>query len=604
MKKKDGRGRPPGSKNKVHGGPKDIEVVEESKKFGSGTDSKIADADKEIGKTAKSVESIKTKQQDFEVSISKSKNFVCDTCDIPFVELSDLYSHEKQFHYIKCDFCDITSMPSIIKSHIKREHHRKKSHFKKDVDLISRKNDPNILKLTSRKSNRKEQQQFALKKHIKEVPKLADGDVKTGDKGVIKKCIHEMTKKTSLKCNICKTSLKTKHALNKHIYKIHSKFKYICEFCNSAFSKDKRLRPHFENYCQKKEIKKVKDFECKYCKQAFYQHRKIREIDFTKKISQYTKIEFTKKLKDIKCKEKEEKDAITSPTKCKLCRKKFNSMGNMKRHVRMVHENSIHFKCQYCDQTFKEDRIQKFHNGKVKNKCTFCPFISCTEHGLSRHIKKNHQQQQKQCDVVISNQKDFEKHSKVKHEQSESTTGPVKEKVETCTECPFQSFHKIELEKHIKKVHGLTEFKGNDVTNQEKDEQGIKKVAENNDDKEVINCHLCDIVLDNQFSLLSHYQKDHPSAYTAGREADVTNVPNDKNVPNITTVKYDENVTNVPNVTNDKNVTSLTKDDMETNVTNNTSVVVAPDLNPNVECLNSNYSGYKEKNQKFLKPHK
>ena len=54
LKKKDERrGRPPGSKNKVHEGPKVAKMDEDSKKYRNGTDSKISDADKEIHETSK-----------------------------------------------------------------------------------------------------------------------------------------------------------------------------------------------------------------------------------------------------------------------------------------------------------------------------------------------------------------------------------------------------------------------------------------------------------------------------------------------------------------------------------------------------------------------
>ena len=63
MKKKDGRGRPPGSKNKVH---EDVKMEEERKENGNGTDFKIADAGKKIRETAKKKPHTKNSVQDYQ----------------------------------------------------------------------------------------------------------------------------------------------------------------------------------------------------------------------------------------------------------------------------------------------------------------------------------------------------------------------------------------------------------------------------------------------------------------------------------------------------------------------------------------------------------
>ena len=47
--------------------------------------------------------------------------------------------------------------------------------------------------------------------------------------------------------------------------------------------------------------------------------------------------------------------------KCKQCEKTFTDSGNLKRHVKAVHEGTKDYKCDYCGKSFSEPGKLKRH---------------------------------------------------------------------------------------------------------------------------------------------------------------------------------------------------------------------------------------------------
>ena len=69
--------------------------------------------------------------------------------------------------------------------------------------------------------------------------------------------------------------------------------------------------------------------------------------------------------------------------------------GDLKKHIRRVHENKRSSKCTICDKSFSQEgylktHIKAVHEGE-KNKCTNCDKVFSWGVSLKKHIKIAHE---------------------------------------------------------------------------------------------------------------------------------------------------------------------------------------------------------------------
>lgn len=222
----------------------------------------------------------------------------------------------------------------------------------------------------------------------------------------------------SIRCSICKTTVKTLKEAISHIYIVHSKSfncpfdgcgneynlfsklslhierlhiqeKHSCKHCMAVFESSQELSIHLReqcirrvlicNFCDKKFLtdfslklhlrihNKEKRFSCTYCDKKFIQrgdlttHERIHTGD--------------------------------RPYKCGVCNNRFRTSGHKKDHM-STHVSDKNFECTICFKKFKAERILKGHmkaheNGKqfscpgkffcfflnqIKNKFIYFPF--------------------------------------------------------------------------------------------------------------------------------------------------------------------------------------------------------------------------------------
>ncbi|CAG9809327.1 unnamed protein product [Chironomus riparius] len=209
--------------------------------------------------------------------------------------------------------------------------------------------------------------------------------------------------KISLKCEICKTILKSEYYFKKHKERRHPEIprNYICDYDGKHFANKNYLRIHMErhqqeiltcNICMKAYNSKIilkrhllshlEKYPCDECG-ATFSHKTL----LNNHISIH-KMEFT--------------------YKCKYCTRMFKNTTSRNNHHQIAHKNKeeLHFKCNKCNIFFetKEDlRIHSFihFNGEIKT-CFHCDQIFKTTRLLTIHLQK-HSNKKFQCESCLEN---------------------------------------------------------------------------------------------------------------------------------------------------------------------------------------------------------
>ena len=95
--------------------------------------------------------------------------------------------------------------------------------------------------------------------------------------------------------------------------------------------------------------------------------------------------------------ENEEENKIVKNVKCEECGKEFNRPGDLRRHVKRVHEGLKDHICKFCKKGFSrpgllKGHILKFHEEEsaVTFNCKFCTKVFNRAETLKNHIMNVH----------------------------------------------------------------------------------------------------------------------------------------------------------------------------------------------------------------------
>ena len=87
--------------------------------------------------------------------------------------------------------------------------------------------------------------------------------------------------------------------------------------------------------------------------------------------------------------------------KCESCGKLFSRKGDLKQHVRFVHEKIKQFSCPYCHNRFHTNASLTRHlatQSGVKNyKCSHCDYAVVRQKHLTVHINARHTNKTYMC---------------------------------------------------------------------------------------------------------------------------------------------------------------------------------------------------------------
>jgi KRAB domain-containing zinc finger protein len=180
------------------------------------------------------------------------------------------------------------------------------------------------------------------------------------------------------------------------------------------------------------------------------------------------------KIKDFKCTLCEFKCSLNSHLKihikqvhdkikdfeCQECEFKFSTNSHLKQHIKQVHDKIKDFECQECEFKFStkgnlKQHIKQVHN-KIKDfKCNFCDFNSSLNSHLKQHIKQVHDKIKDFKCTLCEFKCSLNSHLKIHIKQ-------VHDKIKDfeCQECEFKFSTNSHLKSHIKQVHDkIKDFK-------------------------------------------------------------------------------------------------------------------------------------------------
>ena len=233
---------------------------------------------------------------------------------------------------------------------------------------------------------------------------------------------------------------------------------YVCTMCNYKCSQKRRMENHLDGVHNN-----IKNFKCDKCNYRCTERYMLTVHDNA----------VHKKLR---------------PHKCSECERRFSEKKKMVRHVNEVHRKLKNFKCSTCGfEFYSKEGLRRHVNGvhlKLKpHKCTEpgCKFESGERNHLIRHINVTHKKI-----------KPFE-----------------------CNICDYKCGYKINLEKHINRIH-LTDRN----VPKKSDKLGHSPSRRSYSlSKKILICSFCDYADNNPTTMYGHIITDHNDLANYGQSS-------------------------------------------------------------------------------------
>lgn len=171
-------------------------------------------------------------------------------------------------------------------------------------------------------------------------------------------------------CDQCGKTFSTTGALKKHSYIHTGDMPFQCTVCNKKLPTAHKLKEHTMRH------EGVKNHVCPYCgmKKTTRHELKV-HMNYHTREKQFT---------------------------CHVCAQVFSNIGNMSRHIRIVHCGIKKYSCTYCERSFGKAETLKhhvmIHTGEKPHECKICGRRFIQSVALQTHMKthRKHQQQQQQ----------------------------------------------------------------------------------------------------------------------------------------------------------------------------------------------------------------
>uniref|UniRef100_A0A2A4JW29 C2H2-type domain-containing protein n=1 Tax=Heliothis virescens TaxID=7102 RepID=A0A2A4JW29_HELVI len=277
--------------------------------------------------------------------------------------------------------------------------------------------------------------------------------------------LREHAKLTIYKCTFCDKSFSDSSNFSKH-KKIHGSTFFQCDMCQRKFNSKKMITQHMEYHNKNGPIK------CQFCDKVFHFESMLNKhikCSHTKLIMHKFWCRFCRShFSSLKEKWDHEwlvhnvRKVIVDCLTCEVCLKKFDRIGDLKRHLiehvirSTLAKNPINkfgvlnIRCEVCQEKVftKVDRYKahlREHAKLTIYKCTFCDKSFSDSSNFSKH-KKIHGSTFFQCDMC---QRKFNSKKMItQHMEYHNKNGPIK-----CQFCDKVFHFESMLNKHIKCSH-------------------------------------------------------------------------------------------------------------------------------------------------------
>lgn len=287
-----------------------------------------------------------------------------------------------------------------------------------------------------------------------------------------------------LNCNICGKRASTKSNLLKHMLLHTNKEKIVCSECNRQFVRNDYLVAHKKRCHYNKDRNK---FPCTVCARAFNSAMSLQKHLLTHN-------DATRTFECIECKltfknelnlqDHMNRHSGAKPYSCDICDAKFAAHLLIKRHM-IIHSGLKSNLCNVCGSAFKRMKDLKYHmfrhtgdstyqcneckknffskyylekhmlvhTGVKEFECHICGYKCSAQNRLNVHVRTHGPKIQipcTECGQIFENMRSLEKHL-IKHTAGFGQLAI--DKPFECGECPRKFYTKINLNKHIEKIH-------------------------------------------------------------------------------------------------------------------------------------------------------
>ncbi|XP_035713597.1 zinc finger protein 888-like [Folsomia candida] len=167
----------------------------------------------------------------------------------------------------------------------------------------------------------------------------------------------------------CEKIYQTRGGLRTHVVADHveNQVRFPCTLCGKDFKIRTELESHTSRHTREK------PYNCATCGRSFthvgvMKHHEMTHLEASRRVM----------------------------SKCRLCMQAFSDKDNLRRHIRVVHENPRNYPCTFCDKRFDSASNLKRHvegvhptNKELIHSCEKCEYKSHSKANLSFHAKRH-----------------------------------------------------------------------------------------------------------------------------------------------------------------------------------------------------------------------
>ena len=163
--------------------------------------------------------------------------------------------------------------------------------------------------------------------------------------------------------------------------------------------------------------------------------------------------------------------------KCDKCNFSFNTIFELRKHIKRIHEKERNFKCNGCDFKFFTNHEMRIHYKKKHKelelekdeeksdkefKCKLCNYSTSIEVSLEHHQKRTHDKVRNFncniCDHKTYEYSEMKKHQASSHSEEKANLlitkiGQIESKDYKCKNCNYSTDKKGSLVMHIERRH-------------------------------------------------------------------------------------------------------------------------------------------------------
>ena len=239
---------------------------------------------------------------------------------------------------------------------------------------------------------------------------------------------------SSHNCSNCGLQFNFEKTLFLHAKKLHSGQSWTCDVCQNKFVTKKTIIEHVKTIHQNDASITIPKpiYHCSECQNTFGSRTQLIQH-----------IKQTHRVQNAEAKTK---------FKCEFCGHMTEQIGNMRRHIKIIHKKQKDYMCKGCSRSFGERKTYDYHTGNHMPKDN-STLMTCMKYNTVSIDTKDliHQSSDKTsflcllCNLLIKNKGEIEEHIEKAHERTR--------KIKSCKVCLLELRTTTDVFVHWEKFH-------------------------------------------------------------------------------------------------------------------------------------------------------